>query len=90
MCLLSVYGFCAVHYTLGDFFGVNGLSAVDILGGKRDFMWLTSRYRLYQPFDSCSVCRTYNTIWLTAETGTRKPPKLFSHGLLTGTTVNAC
>ena len=40
MCLLSVYGFCAVHYALGDFFGVNGLSAVDILGGKRDFMWL--------------------------------------------------
>lgn len=70
MCLLSVYGFCAVHNALGDFFGVNGLRAVNILGGKCDFMWLTSRYLLYQPFDSCSVRCTYNAIWLTAETGT--------------------
>lgn len=72
MCLLSVYGFCAMHNAQGDFFGVNGLRAVNVLGGKCDFMWLTSRYLLYQPFDSCSVCREYNAIWLTAETGTRK------------------
>lgn len=72
MCLLSVYGFCAVQNALGDFFGVSGFGAVNILGGKRDFMCLTSRYLLYQPFDSCSVCCTYNAIWLTAETGTRK------------------
>lgn len=70
MCLLSVYGFCAMHNAQGDFFGVNGLRAVNVLGGKCDFMWLTSRYFLYQPFDSCSVCRKYNAIWLTAETGT--------------------
>lgn len=55
MCLLSVYGFCAVQNALGDFFGVNGLRAVNILGGKRDFAWLTSRYLLYQPFDGRSV-----------------------------------
>lgn len=72
MCLLSVYGFCAVHNALGDFFGVNGLRAVNILGGKCDFMWLTSRYLLYQPFDSRRVCRPYNMNWLTAETGTSK------------------
>lgn len=76
MCLLSVYGFCAVHNALGDFFGVNGLRAVIILGGKCDFMWLTSRYLLYQRFDSCSFCRTYNAVWLTAETGTRKNPQI--------------
>lgn len=89
MCLLSVYGFCAVQNALGDFFGVNGFRAVNILGGKCDLMWLTSRYLLYQPSDSRSVCRLCNAVWLKAESGTRKT-KLFSHGLLTGTTVNAC
>lgn len=68
MCLLSVYGFCA----LGVCFGVNGLRAVNILGGKCDFMCLTSRYLLYQPFDSRSASCTYNAIWLTVEPGTRR------------------
>lgn len=35
MCLLSVYGFGATHNAQGDFFGVNGLRAVNVLGGKR-------------------------------------------------------
>lgn len=38
MPLLHVYGFGAMHNALGDLFGLNGLRAGHILGGKCDLM----------------------------------------------------
>lgn len=40
-----------MHYALGDVFGVSGLRAGNILTVKCNFVWLTSRYFFYQPFD---------------------------------------